>query len=304
MFEIVFVGTGGAVPSPNRNLPATLVRHGDKKFLIDCGDGTVRQLAARSHVQGLGKALTEPFRVLITHEHIDHLLGIGTLFYYLDMTTNAKRVEVYAPARAASRIEALLDMVNVKGDLKVVLNVISPGIVYQDDEIVCEAFGTGHTEESCGFMFAERPKRHLLTDKLDRLGVPEGDLRRRLASGNSVTLPTGAVVRPDEVFGPPSEGQKLVVTGDAALTPGLIQSCEGADCIVAEAPYLEVDRSLATKNRHLTASDAALVASKANAKQLYLHHLSTRYRDDDVLAEANHTFTNAYVTKDFDYVKV
>lgn len=304
MFEIVFVGTGGAAPSPTRNLPATLVRHGDKKFLIDCGDGTVRQLAARSHVQGMGKALTEPFRVLVTHEHVDHLLGIGTLFYYLDMTTNAKHVDVYAPASAASRIETLLGMVNVKGGLKVVLNVISPGIVYQDDELVCEAFGTQHTEESCGFVFKERAKRHLLTDKLDRLGVPEGDFRRRLASGTSVTLPSGTVVLPEEVLSPPAQGRKLVVTGDTEFTPALIQSCLGADCVIAEAPYLEVDRSLATKHRHLTASDAAVLASKAGTKQLYLHHISTRYRDDDVLAEATQRFTNSYVTKDFDYVKV
>lgn len=304
MFEIVFLGTGGSVPSPKRNLPATFVRHGNKKFLVDCGDGTTRQLVSRSHVRGLGKALTKPLFMLITHEHVDHMLGIGTLFYYLDLTTNAKQVEVYASPLVCERIRIVIDMIDFKSNLQVVVKEISQGPIYEDHEIVCTAFPTHHTSNSYGFLFEERPKRAFLPSAAERLGVPPGPLRRELAAGKAIVLEGGVKVHPEDVLGTPTRGFKLVFLGDTSFDPDLINYCFEADCLVSEALYLENERSLAVKNRHLTARDAAQLAVEAHVKRLFLNHLSTRYTAEAILAEARTIFKDTFVANDFDYIEV
>ena len=304
MFEIVFVGTSAAIPSPRRGRPATLVRYGAKKFLVDCGDGTARQMVPGRRIRGLNKALTEPLFVLITHGHADHFLGMGQLLYYLSMTTNAKLVRIYAPYAAGAQIRRLVGMVDIKGGLKVEVNEFVSRLVFQDDEITCTAFPTYHTPDSYGFRFDERQRRPFLTDIADRIGVPEGRLRRELVSGRPVVLEGGTTVQPDQVLGPSVPGQSLVITGDAVFGPELVEAARGTDCLIAEAPYLEHDRPLATKHGHLTALDAGRLALEAGTRALFLHHLSTRYTDEAVLIEARRVFKHARLANDFDYVRI
>lgn len=303
MLEVVFIGTAGAIPSRERSLPATLVRHGSMKFLVDCGDGTVRQLTSRSSIPGLGKALTEPFMVLITHEHADHLLGVGTLIYYLDMTTNTKKLKVLAPPTAARRVRALLRMMNPQSDLRVSVKSIVPGVVYEDESIRCKAFSTRHTPESLGFVFDQKSSRPFLPQAADKLGVPK-PLRKILASGQPVTLDDSRVVHPDEVMGSVGEGVRLVITGDTPFTRELVGACHGANLLVAEAPYLEADRALAVERGHLTAAQAGQLAADAEVHTLCLHHLSERYDEHEVLAEAKMQFEATYIAADYSYAKV
>ena len=73
MFEILFLGTSASAPSAKRGLAAQIVKHDEYRFLIDCGEGTQRQILQ----SGTGfKNLT---RILLTHGHLDHILGLGGL---------------------------------------------------------------------------------------------------------------------------------------------------------------------------------------------------------------------------------
>ena len=73
MFEVVFFGTSASAPSIHRSLPAQAILAGEYRFLMDCGEGTQRQILR----SGIGyKRLN---RILLTHGHLDHILGLGGL---------------------------------------------------------------------------------------------------------------------------------------------------------------------------------------------------------------------------------
>jgi ribonuclease Z len=73
MFELIFLGTAAAVPSAERGSPALLIARGPERFLVDCGEGTQRQLmCAPLGFRGLG-------HVLLTHLHLDHVAGLAGL---------------------------------------------------------------------------------------------------------------------------------------------------------------------------------------------------------------------------------
>ena len=79
MFDLIFLGTAATTPSPERGLPALLVSAGSERFLIDCGEGTQRQLL-RS-----GTGFRRLGQILLTHVHLDHVLGLGGLLATLGL---------------------------------------------------------------------------------------------------------------------------------------------------------------------------------------------------------------------------
>jgi ribonuclease Z len=95
-----------------------------------------------------------------------------------------------------------------------------------------------------------------------------------------------------------------VHVGDCASTKGLEQVCHAADALVIEATYRERERDLAKKFGHLTAAQAAQLAKDSGVGQLFLTHISRRYRERDLLDEARQIFSKAKFARDFDQVKI
>jgi ribonuclease Z len=158
--------------------------------------------------------------------------------------------------------------------------------------------------DSFAFCFESRPRRHLRAERLAALGVPDGPLRGELAEGRAVQLPDGRTIDPDDVLGPPEAGKKLVVVGDTETTEGLAEHVRDADLLVIEATFLQRDAATARDYGHLTAAEAAALAASAGVKQLLLTHISGRYNDEELLAEAKRIFANSRVMRDFDHVVI
>jgi ribonuclease Z len=92
--------------------------------------------------------------------------------------------------------------------------------------------------------------------------------------------------------------------GDCGRTDDLLEVARDADALVIEATYLEDEVDMARQFAHMTAKAAAELAVKAGVKRLILTHLSRRYREKDVLAEAQAVFPNTVVARDFDTFQV
>lgn len=302
MFEILFLGTSASAPSARRGLSAAIVSHDEYRFLVDCGEGTQRQILR----SGAGfKRLT---RILLTHGHLDHILGLGGLLSTFLRWEAIDELEIFGGRSALDRVHDLLFGVVLRGKhppMPLKMHEIKPGIFFEADDFTVTAFSVTHRGPDClGYIFETKARRPFLADKADELGVPFGPERRDLVTGKSITLEDGQTIKPDDVLGPWQSGTKLVVVGDTGRTDNLIEHCQDADALVIEATYLDGEAEMARQFSHLTAKGAAELANAAGVKKLILTHLSRRYRERDVLAEAQAVFPQSAVARDFDRFQI
>ena len=302
MFELIFLGTSASAPSIYRGLSAQVVKHDEYRFLIDCGEGTQRQILK----SGIGfKRLN---RILITHSHLDHILGLGGLLSTFMRWETVENLEIVGGKYALDRIQdLLLDVVlrGMKPPIDLRFRPIQAGTIYDEKDFKVEAFPVRHRGPDCfGYIFQERSHRPFLVERAEALGVPPGPWRRDLVDGREVTLPDGRVVHPDDVLGEKLKGTRLVHVGDTGHTDDLLPFAKDADVLVIEATYLETEREMAKKYAHLTAKQAAELARDANVGTLILTHLSRRYRERDILEEAKAVFPHTKVARDFDTYQV
>jgi ribonuclease Z len=302
LFELLFLGTSASAPSVHRGLSAQVVSYRDLRFLIDCGEGTQRQILR----SGIGFRRLN--RILITHGHLDHILGLGGLVSTFSRWEAVDRLEIWAGNWAIERIRDLIFGVTLRGarpSMKIEFVPIESGVLLEEAGFRLSAFPVSHRGSDCfGFVFEELPRRPFLPERADELKIPPGPIRRNLVEGRNVTLPDGHVVTPDDVLGPPRRGARLVHVGDCGTTDGLLEICHGAEGLVIEATYLEYEAELARKFSHLTARQAAEFALQAEIGHLYLTHISRRYREQQVLEEASAIFPDVDVVRDFDRFEI
>ncbi|MEI7989854.1 MAG: ribonuclease Z [Chloroflexota bacterium] len=302
MFEIIFLGTSASAPSVHRGLSAQIISHNEYRFLVDCGEGTQRQILQ----SGIG--FRRLSRILITHGHLDHILGLAGLLSTFLRWETIDELEIMAGRGALERIHDLLYGVVLRKnrpDMDLRLTEIKPGIVFQDDDFYINAFPVIHRGPDClGYVFAEKSKRPFLADKAEALKIPPGPWRKDLVNGYESELPDGRIITPDEVLGVERPGARLVLSGDIGDPQSLLEITQGADMLVCEATYLQEEAQMAEEFGHLTAHQAAEIAQQTGVKQLVLTHISRRYREKDVLEEAQAVFSNTRVARDFDTFQV
>lgn len=302
MFEILFLGTSASAPSARRGLPALIVQHDEYRFLVDCGEGTQRQILQA----GVGfRHLT---RVLLTHGHLDHILGLGGLLSTFMRWEAIEELELYGGRSTLDRVHDLLYGVVLRGNqppMPLQFREIKGGTFFEAKDFTVSAFPVTHRGPDClGYVFEERARRPFLPQKADELGVPFGPERRDLVDGKPITLANGKRIVPEDVLGPLQPGPKLVVIGDAGKTDDVVEVCRGADALVIESTYLNEEAEMARDFSHLTGAQAAELAVRANVRHLILTHISRRYREKDVLKEAQAIHPNVSVARDFDTFQV
>jgi len=302
LFEIVFLGTSASAPSVHRGLSSQVVIHDEFRFLIDCGEGTQRQILQ----SGLGfKRLN---RVLITHGHLDHILGLAGLLSTFMRWETIDKLEIFGGQWALDRIHDLIYGIVLRGakppmDLQLIQ--IDSGMILDENDFTVTAFPVWHRGPDCfGYLFEEKTRRPFLPEKAEQLAIPPGPWRRELVNGRSVTLPDGRHIQPDQVLGAERPGTRLAHVGDVGRVDELEQVVKDVDALVIEATYLSEEAEMADQFAHLTAQKAAELAGRAGVGHLILTHISRRYRERDVLAEAQAIFPNTVVARDFDAFQV
>jgi ribonuclease Z len=291
--SVFFAGTGGSVPSSRRGLPAVLIRRGGEHILIDCGEGTQRQL-----IKSVGLADIES--VFITHFHADHWLGLPGMLKSFALRERCKPLSVYGPPGLLGLME---QMRFVYGRLPYELSVaeLAPAETVAGEGYLIGAIPVRHKGDACyGYALVEdaRPG-HLDPQLAQRLGVRPGPDFGRLQRGETVDG-----VAPEQVLGAVRAGRKLVFSGDTAPCEALIVAAHESDLLVHEATFAQDESERARQTSHSTARQAAEVAREAGVGMLALTHISSRYPGGELREEAREVFAQTEAPRDYDTIEV
>jgi ribonuclease Z len=296
--DVVFLGTSGGMPSAHRNPAGLLIRRGGERILVDCGEGTQRQLL-RSTV-----GLVDLGEIFVTHFHADHYLGLPGMLKTFALRGRDVPLTVYGPPGLRDLFGALR---RVFGKLTYPLDLVElrAGDALDRGDYSIVPFAVSHGVSALGYALVERPRPGRFdVATADELGVPNGPARGALQRGESVTIDDGRVITPDEVLGPPRAGRKVVIAGDTEPTPTVVEAAHGADLLVHEATFCDDEAERAADVRHSTARGAGNVAREADVALLALTHVSPRYFGREVAAEAREVFPDTVVPRDFDTIDV
>jgi ribonuclease Z len=296
--DVVFLGTSGSAPTARRAPSATLIRRGGERFLVDCAEGTQRQLL-RSDV-----GLVELEDVLLTHLHADHVLGLPGMLKTFALRGRNLPLTVYGPRGTRALFGSLRRLFGALPYAAAVVE-LEPGDVLDRDGYRLVAFAVDHGVDALGYALLEEPRPGRFdVDAADRLGVPSGPERGALQQGESVILADGTPVSASAVVGEERPGRSVVLAGDTAPAASVVEAATGADLLVHEATFLADERDRARETRHSTAGEAALVAREAGVRLLALTHVSNRYGGREVEEEARELFPDTIVPGDFDVVDI
>jgi ribonuclease Z len=290
--SVMFAGTAGSVPSARRGLPALLVRRGAERILLDCGEGTQRQL-----LQAGG--LSDVTDVFFTHLHVDHWLGLPGLLQTFSLRDRERPLAVHGPPGLDELMRLLR---RIYGRLSFPVDVIELGAgdTVRRDTLEIQAVNVRHRVLAYGYVLAEDPRPGRFDAALaESLGVRPGPDFGRLQRGETV-----AGVAPEQVIGPERAGRRIVVSGDTSPCETLAIAAHGADLLVHEATFADDERERAALTGHSTAAQAAMIAEEAQVRMLALTHISARYGGRELRAEARAIFPRTELPRDFDTVEI
>ena len=299
--SVIFLGTSGSTPTPQRSLPAIAIRRKGEIILFDCGEGVQRQMIMAK------LSFHRKMKIFITHMHGDHVLGLPGLIQTMSLFDRQRKLEVYGPKGLKEFIDVIQKTVQYTLTFPIEIHEIAKaGTICEEDEYTVFAVEVDHVIPSFAFALIEKPRPgKFYPEKAKKLGIPEGPLWSRLQRGYSVTLPDGRTIKPSEVVGPPRPGRKIVYSGDTRPCMSLVRLAENADLLIHDATLDDELAEKAYEDGHSTPSQAAEIARKAGVDRLALTHISARYKSaEKLLEQAKKVFPNVFVAEDFMKIEI
>lgn len=295
--ELVFLGTSTMVPTKDRNNSAVLLRYRTHGLLFDCGENTQRQLKIA------GISANKITKVLLSHWHGDHVLGLPGLIQTMGTQDYDKPLEVYGPEGTSEHMKHLFKLGIFKTRVQTVIQEVNSGKFFENNDFILEARELKHTAPCVGFSFLEKDRRRINMAFIKKLGIPQGPLLGKLQKGKDIVF-KGKKVKADEATRM-VRGKKIVYIVDTTFCQNCIELAKDADILICEATYAGDLDAKADEYQHMTAKQAASIANRANVKKLILTHFSQRYKTTEkILEDAKTYFENVVCAYDFMKVKV
>jgi len=294
--RVVFLGTGGSVPTLKRSLPSFVVQCPWGQWMFDCGENVQRQMMEAK------VSFHRKMKVFITHLHGDHVLGLPGLLQTMALLDRKEPMQIYGPAGLKDFLVCTKETLNFCLNYPVEINQInSEGVICDEEEYRVIATKSNHALESYAYAFVEKPRPgKFYPEKALALGIAAGELWSKLQRGEEVELSNGKVVKPSEVVGPMRAGRKIVYSGDTKPFEDFAKFAEGADLVIHDCTFDDSLTEKAAVDGHSTPTQAAEQAKASKAKQLVLFHISARYPNAGLLLEqAKRVFPNSILAEDF-----
>lgn len=289
------LGTSASRPTVERNVASLALHREGETLMIDCGEGTQRQMMR----YGISFSLKDIF---FTHMHADHLLGVIGLIRTMALQGRTDSLRLWGPKGTARFLKRVESLGFERATFPVEILELDDGQNIQRTGYAIRAFAVDHRGAmSIGFAIVEEERKGRFNpDKARALGIPEGPQWGRLHRGISVTLDDGRTVESSELVGPTRSGRTVVITGDTRPCAATIEASRGADLLIHEATFGDEEAERAIETGHSTAREAAQIACEAGVRRLVLTHFSARYSRDasELEQQARSVFPATMIGKD------
>ena len=294
--RLTILGCHSATPRVNAFPTAQYLEINNEHFLIDCGEGTQRQM--RKYKVGF----TKINHIFISHLHGDHFYGLVGLLSTYGILSREKEIHIYGPKGIKEVTLLMLKTSQSHAKYPMIFHELTSNKseqIYESDKVVVKTIPLNHRVYTNGYLFTEK-------EKLKKLHIQNisnyPEIGRadylNIKAGKDVTLSTGEVIPNSELTLPPKKPLTYAFCSDTSYKPDIVPIIDNTELLYHEATFLSDKEDLATKTKHATAKQAATIAKNANAKQLVIGHYSGRYKDISVFKdEAETIFKNVHLAE-------
>lgn len=294
--KLTFLGTSGAIPSAERNHTSILLTYKGENILLDCGEGTQRQFR---------KARLNPnkiTRILITHWHGDHVLGIPGLLQTLSFSNYRKTLYIYGPRGTKKFMKELMKAFVFSGKLKMNIEEVS-GKFFETKDFYLESKKMIHGVPCHAYTFVEKGKIKINKKKLKKTKLC-GPILKKLKEGRNITYNGKKYSAKNLTF--EEDGRKISFVFDTSFNKNITPFVRNSSLLVCESTFGPEFKEKAAQYKHLTVKQAAEIAKKSKSRKLVLTHISSRYSKNPkkILNAAKKIFKNSVLVKDLDVVEI
>jgi len=318
--ELIILGSSAAIPVRERNLSSTALKYKNELLLFDCGEDLQRNLIEA------GLKLNKPLKILISHFHGDHIIGLPGLLFRFGLISRTAPLTIFGPRnlflylfvhRKVLGLKANypLRIVEIDNDNKKLIifetldsdipseeKLLEDNVIFESDKYTLKYTEVDHSVLTFAYSFVEKPRYgKFKPERANELGIPESRLWKKLQEGEIIEF-EGRKIDPlkEGIVDPKRRGRKVTYSGDTVPCENLIELGKNSDLLIHESTFSKELSDIALEKKHSTSVDAAIDAKKMGAKQLILTHISSRYQEDAVklLEEAKEIFPNTLLAID------
>ncbi len=291
--KLITLGTSCMFPTKERSQPAMLLFHNGIYLLFDAGEGAQRQL----RIAGISPMSID--YLFITHWHGDHSLGVAGMIQCMSGNRRTKPFTIIGPKGTKERVNHLINAFDFKQNFNLIVKEFNNNDSIRIKDLVITARLVNHNSPTLSFCVKEDDKRRINVEYTKKFGLVQHPLLGKLQRGEDIVFNGNKILVKDATY--IKHGKKFCYVTDTKYFPGLVEFVENADLFLCEATYLSDLEDEAVKRKHMTAEQAAMLASEAGVKKLILTHLSQRYTNPKpILNEAKKYFSKVIVANDFD----
>ncbi|MCL4356959.1 MAG: ribonuclease Z [Candidatus Thermoplasmatota archaeon] len=289
LFRIIFLGTGGSWPTPGRSMPSILLQIDDTISLLDCGEGTQKQIMKS------GVSFMKIKHVLLSHLHGDHFLGLIGLIQSMSFNGRTDELNIYGPPGCISILSRAINVGYYTLRFPIKVHEIPFESSMEIEGFMVETIRADHPVPAVSYKIIEKDLVKIDPEKARRLNISSRrleELRRKGSIDHD-----GKIVSMPEVYGGTRKGRILVYSGDTRPNPQMEKFAINADILIHETSTSSSLEPKVNEFGHSSSRQAAEIARNACVKKFYLFHYSPRIDNTlELLNEAKDIFPESYLS--------
>ncbi|MCS6819051.1 MAG: ribonuclease Z [Chitinophagales bacterium] len=292
-FEVTILGSNGAVPAYDRYPSCQVIHYDGKVYMVDCGEGAQFQMNRYNIKRG------RLDNIFISHLHGDHFFGLMGLLTTFNLNGRTHPLHIYGPQGLGEIIDTQLKWSRTLLKYEVFYHPLKadvPRLIYEDEYLEVETIILKHRLPTTGFLFKEKKQTlNIRRDKIEQYNLSIETILK-IKAGENLVLEDGTIIPNEELTYQRRAPRSYAYCADTQYNEEMLPQITGVDLLYHEATFTHDQLQRAEETMHCTAKQAAMIAEKANVKQLLIGHFSSRYEDLNVLLEeARQNFESTFL---------